>query len=32
MYFIYLYENRTMKLAEIVLSRGKEGEGKWWRG
>jgi hypothetical protein len=27
-YFIYLYENRTMKPAEIVLSGREEGEGE----
>jgi hypothetical protein len=26
MYFIYLYENRTMKPVEIILSRGKGDE------
>jgi hypothetical protein len=25
-YFIYLYEDRTMKLVEIILSKGGEGE------
>jgi hypothetical protein len=25
---MYLYENRTMKLAEIILSVGEEGEGE----
>jgi hypothetical protein len=28
MYFIYLYENRTMNSIGIVLSRGVEDEGK----
>jgi hypothetical protein len=28
MSFMYLYENRTMKLAEIILSVGEEGEGE----
>jgi hypothetical protein len=28
MFFIYLYENRTMKLVEIILSRGvRENDG-----
>jgi hypothetical protein len=26
MYFIYLYENRTVKPAEIILRRGEGGE------
>jgi hypothetical protein len=28
LYFIYLYENRTIKLVEIILSTGEEGEGE----
>jgi hypothetical protein len=33
MYFVYVYENRTMKPVEIVLRSGGEGdEGEWWRG
>jgi hypothetical protein len=32
MYFIYLYENRTMKPVEIILSRREEDEGEWWWG
>jgi hypothetical protein len=28
MYFIYLYENRTMKPVEIILSRREEDEGE----
>jgi hypothetical protein len=28
MYFIYLYENRTMKPVEIVFSRGEGNEGE----
>jgi hypothetical protein len=29
-YFVFLYENRTMKLVEIVL-RGKRNEREQWR-
>jgi hypothetical protein len=32
MYFTYLYENRTMKPAEIVSGRRGEDEGDWGRG
>jgi hypothetical protein len=31
MYFIYLYENRTMKPVEIILSGGQGNEAEWWR-
>jgi hypothetical protein len=27
MYFVYMYENRTMKLGEIVLGEMRENEG-----
>jgi hypothetical protein len=32
MCFIYLYENRTMKLVELILRWGVRGEGERWRG
>jgi hypothetical protein len=32
MYFVYVYESRTMKPVEIVLRRGRGDEEKWWRG
>jgi hypothetical protein len=33
MYFVYMYENKAMKIVEIVLRR-REGknEGEWWKG
>jgi hypothetical protein len=27
---LYFYENRKMKLVEIVLRRGQKDEGEWW--
>jgi hypothetical protein len=32
MYFIYLYENRTIKPVEIVLTRREGDEGEGWTG
>jgi hypothetical protein len=32
MYFIYFYENRMMKVVEIILSRGNVVAGEWRRG
>jgi hypothetical protein len=29
MYFVFMYENRTMSTVEIVLRRRKEDEGEW---
>jgi hypothetical protein len=29
MYFIYMYEDRTLKPAKIILSRREGGEGEW---
>jgi hypothetical protein len=31
MYFIYLYENRTRKPVEIILSRRSVMRERWWR-
>jgi hypothetical protein len=28
MYFIYLYEKRTLKLVEVILSKGEREEGE----
>jgi hypothetical protein len=31
MFFVFVYENRTMKPIEIVLRKGRSGdEGEWW--
>jgi hypothetical protein len=31
LYFVPIYENRRMKPVEIILRRGKGGEGEQWR-
>jgi hypothetical protein len=31
-HFVFMYENRNMETAEVVLRRGWGDEGEWWRG
>jgi hypothetical protein len=32
MYFVFMYENRTMKPVEIILRRGRRDKGERWKG